>query len=99
MFPAAANTDRWIEFVGGPFDGHRQRYRLTICELARDVFWLVTDDTFRQLDHPRWVNSLPIGGLTSVAMYELDDACKLPNYRYVGSIDSSIFRDVIRDLN
>lgn len=99
MFPAAANTDRWIEFVGGPFDGHRQPFRSTICDLARDVFWLVTDDAFRELHGPRWVNPQPIRGLTSVAMYELDDAREFPNYRYLGSIGASIFSDAIRNLN
>ncbi len=98
MVPAAANTDRWIEFVGGPFDGHRQPSHSTISELSRDVFWLVTDDAFRELHGSGWVNPDPTRRLTSVAMYELDDACKFPSYRYVGSIGANSFNDVIRDL-
>lgn len=99
MFQVAANTDQWIEFTGGPFDGHWQPHHSALNRLPSDVVWLVTEDAFRQLDRPRWMKSSSGGDLTSAALYELDVSSGLPNYRYAGSIGPRSFSDAIRNLN
>lgn len=98
MLQNAANTNHWIEFVGGPFDGHRQPYQSNFARLADDVVWFVTEDAFRQLDRPRPIKPLPSGVLTSAALYEPDVSAEPPNYQYIGSVGPRMLTEAIRNL-
>ena len=58
-----------IEFIGGPYDGHKEPCFTSPTHLSAEVVWLVCDDAFRLLagkDHHSG------GSLTSVAVYELE---------------------------
>jgi hypothetical protein len=54
-----------VEFIGGPFDGHRARFP-TAQELPHDLIWLVSENVFRLLHGQQRV---PAGPITSVAVY------------------------------
>ncbi|WDQ16769.1 hypothetical protein [Rhodopirellula sp. P2] len=93
------DTDPWIQFVGGPFDGHRQHHRSTTEPLAADVVWLVTPDSLRQIDHLESIHPALGNPLTSVALYILNTTSEHPNYMYAGSLGPRAFSDVIANLN
>ena len=58
-----------VEFIGGPFDGHRQACSANPGKLPFELIRLVCDDAFDQLDGATRVRS---GTFTSVALYELE---------------------------
>jgi len=58
-----------IEFIGGPYDGHKQTCIKRPIHLPADVVWFVCEDVFRLLDGQ---DRRPGGSITSVALYELD---------------------------
>ncbi|MDA8745791.1 hypothetical protein N9N28_14255 [Rubripirellula amarantea] len=98
MLPIADNSDQWIEFIGGPFDGYRQQYLSTKKPLAPDVVWLVTNASLRQRGHGDCIKPTVENSLTSVALYALDDGSPLANYRYAGTIGPRAFTNVMAEL-
>jgi hypothetical protein len=54
-----------VEFIGGPFDGHRARFA-TAQELPQDLVWMVSENVFRLLHGQERV---PAGPITSAAVY------------------------------
>ena len=99
MLNFAANAEQWIEFTGGPFDGHLQRYHSTPQRLPTEVVWLVSAEAFRQIARSPPRTSSFSGTLSSAALYELDIASALPKYRYAGSISAQSLRIAIHKLD
>lgn len=99
MYHVADNTEHWIEFIGGPFDGHWQRCHWPVKRLPADIVWLVCEDAFRQIDWPRQKTPSLGGALSSAALYELDDSAAMPTYRHAGSISAHSFGDAIRNVD
>ena len=98
MIRVATNVEKWIEFVGGPFDGHWHSYVSAVNRLPAEVLWLVSNDTFRELDRTgRRIASLG-GALSSAAFYELDATATLPKYRHAGSISAQSFDSTVDKL-
>ena len=70
-----------IEFIGGPYDGHRQTVPSPDA-LADTVALPVNRNIFRML------SGLPATGearTTSIAIYELETAAGLPRYYFIGT--------------
>jgi hypothetical protein len=57
-----------IEFIGGPYDGHKEPCFTWPADLPADVVWLVCENVFRLLDRR---DHRPGGSITSVALYQL----------------------------
>lgn len=72
-----------IEFIGGPYDGHKELCRTQIVHLPTDLVWIVCEDAFRMLDGK---DSHPGGSITSVAIYELEAGKDARRYRFTRSI-------------
>lgn len=100
MCPIAANVEREIEFVGGPFDGHWHRHHLPDDRLPQEVVWLVSDDAFRQIGcwAPTQMSWPTLGSLSSVVLYKLDCFEALPKYRYAGAISAENFDAAISGI-
>ena len=71
-----------IEFLGGPYDGHKEPGCTLPAHLPADVVWLVCEDVFRLLDGK---DHRPGGSITSVAIYELDAGNGAVRYRFAGA--------------
>lgn len=67
-----------IEFIGGPYDGHKQRLE-SGCP-AEVVAWMVCRDAFRLLSGDESRSGRPI---TGVAIYELRLVQGLFQYRFL----------------
>lgn len=81
-----------IEFLGGPFDGHRQVSSPLSQDLPVRLVWLVCDGAFEELNgriSPRH------GQLTSVAFYDLERHASRVRYRYFGSLSSHDFNEAL----
>jgi hypothetical protein len=72
-----------IEFVGGPYDGHKESCFTRPIHLPADVVWLVCEDVFRLLDGK---DRCPGGAMTSVALYKLDADSGTCRYRFAGAV-------------
>jgi hypothetical protein len=72
-----------IEFIGGPYDGHKEPCLTETARLPADVVWCVCDDAFRMLEGRA---SHPGGSITSVAFYELEATNDARRYRFTRSI-------------
>ena len=71
------SRDCEIEFIGGPYDGHKEIVVTRPIHLPADVGWFVCEDIFRMINGK---DSRPCGSITSVALYEL--AVKDDSYEY-----------------
>jgi hypothetical protein len=71
-----------IEFVGGPYDGHRQVLSTPLGELAEIVALPVSRDIFRLL-HGKTRG--PVESITSVAVYQLEVLPTRLRHRFVGA--------------
>jgi hypothetical protein len=77
-----------VEFIGGPYDGHRQRVP-TPEALTDTVALPVNRNIFRML------SGLPATGearTTSVAIYELEIVDDSPRYYFVGTASPDAIR-------
>ena len=74
---------RGIEFIGGPYDGHKEPCLTQTAHLPADVVWCVCEDAFRILEGE---DSQPGGSTTSVALYRLAVTNGAPLYRFAGAI-------------
>ena len=71
-----------IEFVGGPYDGHRQVLTTPPGELAEIVALPVSRDIFRLLHGE---THGPVEPFTSVAVYQLEVLPTRLRHRFVGA--------------
>lgn len=70
-----------VEFMGGPFDGHRQVVSLPPQELDEVALLPVGKVLALLYEDPAYQE------LTSIAVYELaDTSCANPSYRYLGVV-------------
>ena len=88
-----------IEFIGGPFDGYLQRCSSSLERLPGDVVWLVSSDSFCQINVPHLLEPSSGGTLTSVALYGWDTSSEHPRYRHVGSVSTSCLQTLLRNLS
>jgi hypothetical protein len=88
-----------IEFIGGPFDGYLQRCSSSRERLPGDVVWLVSSDSFCQVNFPHPLEPSSGGTLTSVALYGLDTSSEPPCYRHVGSVSTTCLQTLLRNLS
>ena len=88
-----------IEFIGGPFDGFLQRRSSSRERLPGDVVWLVSSDSFCQINVPHPLEPSSGRTLTSVALYGLDTSSEHPRYRHVGSISTTCLQTLLRNLS
>ena len=72
-----------IEFIGGPYDGHKELCFTRPIDLCADLVWFVCEDVFRLLDGK---DSRPGASITSVALYELDEVNGACRYQFVGAV-------------
>ena len=84
-----------IEFIGGPYDGHKEPCLTQTARLPADVVWCVCDDAFRMLEGEE---SQPGGSITSVAVYRLAVTHGAPLYRFAGAISANELTDTIRGI-
>lgn len=71
-----------LEFMGGPFDGHRQAIAAKLDELVPTVALPVNDNVFRMLDGKLRGPAVPS---PTVALYELrSEACGW-RYHFLGT--------------
>ena len=75
----AGTRCRVIEFIGGPYDGHKEPCLTRAVHLPADVVWCVCEDAFRLLEGEE---SQPGGSITSVAFYELETGEDADRYRF-----------------
>ena len=75
-----------IEFIGGPYDGHKAPCLTQAARLPADVVWCVCDDVFRMLEGE---DSQPGGSITSVALYRLAENNGAPVYRFEGATSAN----------
>ncbi|MCA9125061.1 MAG: hypothetical protein H6822_02620 [Planctomycetaceae bacterium] len=59
---------REVEFVGGPFDGHRQTIRLSKEDCQQAIVIPVNENAYRRL---AGLSPVPNAGASSYAVYEL----------------------------
>ena len=81
-----ASTPYEIEFIGGPFDGHRQTVSIPVTSLADTVALPVSRNIFRLLSG---CNSVPGESTTSIAIYELEALHGKQRYYFLGATSSS----------
>ena len=81
-----ASTPYEIEFIGGPFDGHRQTVSIPVASLADTVALPVSRNIFRLLSG---CNSVPGEAATSIAIYELEELHGQQRYYFLGATSSS----------
>lgn len=75
-------NDYEVEFVGGPFDGHRQYVSIPPETLAAKVGLPVSQNVFRLFDGRSAKPNLPT---TSIAVYQLSQGCGTPRYHFLGA--------------
>ena len=79
-----------IEFIGGPYDGHKEPSFTPPIHLPAELVWFVCEDAFRLLDGK---DHCPGGSFTSVALYELEAGKDAGRYRFTRSISLEELRD------
>lgn len=79
---------RDVEFVGGPYDGHKDA--LGACPPADRLAWLVYRDVFRLFDG---MKDKGRGTITSAAIYELEVADGLFYYQFIHAISFNELTD------
>jgi hypothetical protein len=84
-----------IEFVGGPYDGHKVMRRTRPERLPKDLVWLVGEDTFRLIGEVNRPSRRSNRSLTSVALYSLEEADREYRYRFVGAVSIDKLMDSI----
>jgi hypothetical protein len=75
-----------IEFIGGPFDGHRQSLSIPVNSLAETVALPVSRNIFRLL---AGYQAAPDAPATSIAIYELEIIGSQRRYYFLGATSSS----------
>ena len=82
-----------IEFIGGPYDGHKEPCLTRPVHLPAHVVWFVCEDVFRLLDGK---DHHPGGSITSVALYELEVGSSAFRYRFASAISVKGLTDSMR---
>lgn len=84
-----------IEFLGGPYDGHKVMRRTRPERLPKDLVWLVGEDTFRLTSEVSRPSRRFNKSLTSVALYSLEKADRKYQYQFVGAVSIDQLLDSI----
>jgi hypothetical protein len=83
-----------IEFIGGPYDGHKEPCFTSPAHLSAEVVWLVCEDAFLVLAGKDPHSG---GSLTSVAVYELEVGNGAVRYRFARAISVKELTHSIRE--
>ncbi|HUY31461.1 MAG TPA: hypothetical protein VMV69_01675 [Pirellulales bacterium] len=75
-----------VEFVGGPFDGHRQPISIPPTALASMAAFPISRNIFRLLDRETGEPNAPT---TSLAIYELAVVDEQPRYHFLGAASAA----------
>ncbi len=75
-----------VEFIGGPFDGHRQMLSLPADSLAETVALPVSRNIFQMLAGHSHAVEAPV---TSVAIYELEVLDDRRRYFFLGATSAT----------
>lgn len=81
-----------VEFVGGPYDGHKATGFTRVAQLPTDLVWLVCEDAYRTLDG---VRGRPCGWMSSFAIYKLVYDRGTPRYRFARAVPIDVLSDLI----
>jgi hypothetical protein len=84
-----------VEFIGGPYDGHRQTCLFEHMQLPPNVIWPVCDDAFAQL---KGTIHCQTGTITSIALYELEWKSGVVRYRFIAAIAFNDFENSLRGI-
>ena len=84
-------TQPTIEFIHGPFDGHREAVDRTCETLPEELLCLVSANSFRFFDDQPAVTDLE---LTSIAIYERTLRSGGWAYLFAGTISAQKIKDV-----
>ena len=74
-----------IEFLGGPYDGHKVMRRTWPARLPKDLIWFVGEDAFRLIGEDNRPSLRSNRSLTSVALYALEQVDDKFQYHFVGA--------------
>jgi hypothetical protein len=75
-----------VEFIGGPFDGHRQPISIPLTALAAMAAFPISRNIFHLFDG---VSREPDAPTTSLAIYELAVVDEQPRYHFLGSASTA----------
>ena len=81
-----AATTYLIEFIGGPFDGHRQTISIPAESLAETVALPVRRNIFQMLNGQTGAPDTPT---TSIAIYELEVIHGRRRYYFLGATSAT----------
>ncbi len=84
-----------VEFIGGPYDGHRQNFLFQHVQLPPNVIWPVCDDAFSQLNETIHCRT---GTITSIALYEIEWKSDAARYRFTAALSFKDFEVSIRGI-
>ncbi len=84
-----------VEFIGGPYDGHRQSCLFQHVQLPPNVIWPVCDDAFAQLDGKIDCRT---GTITSIALYEIEWESGAARYRFIAAVALKDFEEFLRGV-
>jgi len=84
-----------IEFIGGPYDGHKKPCFTRPVHLPADVVWFVCEDAFRLLDGK---DQRPGGTITSVALYKREIWSDAWRYRFARSMSVKELTQSMREF-
>lgn len=86
--------DFQIEFMGGPFDGHKLPCAARPLHLPADIIWFVCDDVFRLFAGKV---GPPDGSINSVALYKLEAGGGACRYRFAGTASAAQLIPAVAD--
>ena len=75
-----------VEFIGGPFDGHRESVPHDPQYLSEDLAWLVSDNVYRLLEGKPHGLKRPT---TSIALYERQKREGRWCYCFLGTVSAT----------
>jgi len=75
-----------VEFIGGPFDGHRQPISIPPTALASMAAFPISHNIFRLLNNEADVPDAPP---SSLAIYELAVVDEQPRYHFLGAASAA----------
>ena len=75
-----------VDFIGGPFDGHRQPISIPPAALASMAAFPISQNVFRLLNNEA---SEPDSPTRSLAIYELAIVDEQPRYHFLGSASAA----------
>ena len=83
-----------IEFIGGPYDGHREAFPVAAEQLPQDLMWLVSERAFQALDEVAESSNAVV---SSIAIYERECRVGVWRYEFVDTLSPHEFGSHIVD--